>query len=58
MDIISDYRISNHWANDDADLDLIAERVRRAYDQLDQRQSAEAGRKPHRLGFLRRQRHA
>ena len=34
MDIISDYRISSHWASDDANLDLVAERVRRAYEQL------------------------
>jgi hypothetical protein len=58
MDIISDYRISSHWANDDANLDLVAERVRRAYEQLDERKAAAERTRPHRLGFLHRARHA
>jgi hypothetical protein len=58
MDIISDYRISSHWANDTADLDLVAERTRRAYEQLAERQAAAEHSRPHRFGFLHRARHA
>ena len=62
MEILSDYRISAHRAGDAADLDVIAERVRRAYETLDARQAEDGrrGRQPgsHRHGFLRRFRHA
>lgn len=58
MDILSDYRISSHWANDTADLDRVAEQVRRAYDQLAEREAEAARRRPARVGFLRRLRHA
>lgn len=57
MDILSDYRISSTTASD-ADLDLVAERVRRAYETLHEREAQQANhRQPH-LGFLRRFRHA
>ena len=58
MDILSDYRISSYRAGDADNLDLVAERVRRAYEQLDERQAARERRRPQRLGFLRRVRHA
>jgi hypothetical protein len=58
MDNISDYRVSAHWASDDQNLDLVAERVRRAYEQLNEREAATERRRPQRLGFLRRVRHA
>jgi hypothetical protein len=59
MDILSDYRISSHWANDDAHLQEVAEQVRQAYEQLDARQqSAGQNRRHARLGFLHRARHA
>ena len=58
MDILSNYRISSHWANDDASLDLVAERVRRAHEQLDEQEATTERRRPQRLGFLRRVRHA
>ncbi len=58
MDILSDYRISSHWANNDDNLDLVAERVRRAYEQLDERKAESERRQQPRLGFLRRLRHA
>ena len=58
MDILSDYRISAHWANNDDDLQLVAERVRRAYEQLAEREAQAETRRQPRLGFLRRVRHA
>ena len=59
MDILSDYRISSHWANDEENLRLVAERVRMAHEALEARESAaEHRQQPQRLGFLRRLRHA
>ena len=58
MDILSDYRVSSHWANSHEDLDRVAEQVRRAYEQRDERATAESSRRTPRLGFLRRFRHA
>ena len=57
MDIISDYRISAHQASDD-DLELVAERVRRAYASLREREQEAVDRRPQRAGFFRRLRHA
>jgi hypothetical protein len=58
MDINSSYQRSTHWAGDDMDLDLVAERVRLAYEQLAEREAHPARRRTVRLGFLRRARHA
>ena len=58
MDIYSNYDRSSHWDGDDADLQLVAERVRLAYEHLHEREAAADRRQPHRLGFLRRARHA
>jgi hypothetical protein len=54
MDINSTYNRSSHWAGDDADLQLVAERVRLAYEHLAEREALDAARRPHRFGFLRR----
>ena len=59
MNIYSNYDRSSHWDGDDADLERVAERVRLAYEHLHAREALDAGRnQPHRLGFLRRARHA
>jgi len=49
MDILSDYRISSHWANDDSSLDLAAERARRAEERDADEPGAEL---PHRSGLF------
>ena len=58
MDINSNYSRSSHWAGDDADLNLVTERVRLAYEHLAEREALADRRQPHRLGFLHRARHA
>jgi hypothetical protein len=58
MDINSNFSRSSHWAGDDADLESVTERVRLAYEHLAEREALADRRRPHRLGFLRRVRHA
>ena len=49
MDILSNYRISSHWANDESNLDLAAERVRLAEEREPHRPAKEL---PRRHGLL------
>jgi|KBSSwiStaDraftv2_1062776.scaffolds.fasta_scaffold8612880_1 hypothetical protein len=58
MNTYSSYDRSSHWAGDDADLELVTERVRLAYEHLREREAQLEHRQPRRLGFLRRARHA
>jgi hypothetical protein len=45
MDILSDYRITSHWANDESALDLAAERARHAEEREPDQPAAELPRR-------------